>query len=254
MVIGAATMASVTAYCGSPPVPGTLAGRFNTDPVLIGALLLVACAHIGFRRRTKQDVAASVAGWGVAAAAFLSPLCALSVSLFSARIGQHMILLLIAAPLIASALPRWRYGGTSVSLWSATAAFFLALWFWHMPAPYEATFGSGAIYWAMHLTLFGTGIWLWSELLVQRRQNIGAVLMAGTVTSVQMGLLGAIITLASWPMYRPHFATTEAWGMTPLADQQLGGILMWVPGCLIFLWAAVRSLGLLWATLDEAHA
>jgi putative membrane protein len=53
-------------------------------------------------------------------------------------------------------------------------------------------------------------------------------------------------------MYRPHYATTEAWGLSPLADQQMGGVIMWVPGCLIFLWIAVRTVSAMWRALEEA--
>lgn len=239
-------------YCGAPPVPGDLIERFNVDPVLIVALAAVALLHLRANHDEGRPISATTAGWAIAAAAFVSPLCALSVSLFAARVAQHMILVLVAAPLIAGSMPRWRMRGTPASLWGATGGFLLALWFWHMPAPYEATFRSTAIYWAMHLTLFGSGIWLWSELVGHARDRTPAVLAAGMATSIQMGLLGAVITLSSWPMYRPHLATTEAWGYTPLADQQLGGVLMWVPGCLFFLWAAMRSFGLLWSRLDEA--
>jgi putative membrane protein len=236
-------------YCGAPPVPGGLMERFNLDPVVIAALLSVTALHIRDSRRSGRSVVPVAAGWGVAAAAFISPLCALSVSLFSARVAQHMILLLIAAPLIAVSLPDWRSLQRPAMLWVTSITFFVALWFWHMPAPYEATFRSPLIYWAMHLSLFGSAIWLWATLL---RQHSPQALVAGVLASVQMGLLGAVIALASWPMYRPHYATAEAWGFTPLADQQLGGVLMWVPGCLLFLWVALRSLAAMWHTMDEA--
>lgn len=244
-------MAYGAVYCGAPPVPGALIERFNLDPVLIVALALAATVHVMANRRAGRPVSAAATGWAIAAAAFLSPLCALSVSLFAARVGQHMILVLIAAPLVAFALPRWRFLARTGLLWAATALFFVALWFWHMPAPYEATFASPVIYWSMHLSLFGSAILLWACLL---RQPSPQALAAGVLTSTHMGLLGAMITLATWPMYRPHLATTEAWGFTPLADQQLGGVLMWVPGCLLFLWIAISSLASLWRSLEEATA
>jgi len=239
------------AYCGAPPIPGGLLERFNLDPVLIVALVAVAALHIRYNFRGGRPTSCAATGWAIAAAAFVSPLCALSVSLFSARVAQHMILLLVAAPLIAGSLPDWRALARPAMLWGASVAFFVALWFWHMPSPYEATFRSTFLYWLMHLSLFGSGIWLWAALL---RQHSPQALAAGMVASVQMGLLGAVIALASWPMYRPHYATAEAWGLTPLADQQLGGVLMWVPGCLLFLWVALRSLATMWRVMDEAAA
>lgn len=239
-------------YCGSPPIPGELLGRFNLDPLLIGALLALGIAHV-LHTKTRRSRWCAVAGWGVAASALISPLCALSVALFSARVGQHMLLLLIAAPLIAYAWPprmteakrpRW-------PLWLSGAAVLVSLWFWHMPGPYDATFTSTFVYWSMHVTLFGSAILLWRELLHHSAQRTVEALTVGALTSMQMGLLGAVLTFAGHPLFFWHLVTmTNAWGLTPLEDQQLGGIFMWVPGILLFLWAALRSLGRLWTAMD----
>jgi putative membrane protein len=231
-------------YCGLPPSPGALLERFNLDPVLIGALSAFAIAHALSVRDTRSRTYA-ICGWLVAALAFVSPLCALSVSLFSARIAQHMILLLIAAPLIALGGAKWRR-----ALWTGAAAFLVALWVWHMPTPYDATFTSTSLYWSMHITLFGSGILLWRALLYHPARRVGLVLMVGLLTSTHMGLLGAVLALARRPLFFPHFATTQLWGLTPLQDQQLGGTLMWVPGIALFLWVSIRSLQRLWNTLE----
>jgi putative membrane protein len=237
---------SLIPYCGVPPLPGEILRRFNLDPVLIGCLLLLAVSHVRAMRRS--DVAGYVAaGWLVAAAAFISPLCALSVSLFAARIAQHMILILIAAPLIALGLPlRGLHRGRWPS-WTAAGAFFGLLWFWHMPLPYDATFTSTPVYWSMHVTLFGSAILLWREILHHPGERAFEALAVGVLSSMQMGLLGAILTLAERPLFAPHLLTTQAWGFTPLEDQQLGGALMWVPGIALFLWASLRSLQRLWS-------
>jgi putative membrane protein len=165
-----------------------------------------------------------------------------------------MILVLLAAPLIALAWPlppenpsRSRGSG---ALWASAAGFFGALWFWHMPKPYDATFSSTSLYWLMHVTLFGSSILLWRELLQHRHDRIVEVLTAGALTSMQMGLLGAVLTFAAHPLFLWHLTTTAAWGFTPLRDQQLGGVFMWVPGIALFLWAATRSLGRLWSALE----
>jgi putative membrane protein len=233
-------------YCGAPPLPGELLGRFNLDPVLIGSLLFLAVLHVRAIRRTS--VSGYVAGgWLVAAVAFISPLCALSVSLFSARIGQHMILILIAAPMIAVGwAPRGAHRGRWHS-WTAAAAFFGLLWFWHMPLPYEATFTSTPVYWLMHVTLFGSAILLWREILHHPSERALEALAVGVLSSMQMGLLGAILTLAQHPLFAPHLLTTPVWGFTPLEDQQLGGALMWVPGIALFLWTSLRSLQRIWS-------
>ena len=75
----------------------------------------------------------------------------------------------------------------------------------------------------------------------------------GFLSSMQMGLLGAILTLAERPLFTPHLLTTQAWGFTPLEDQQLGGALMWVPGIALFLWTSLRSLQQLWGRPTKAR-
>jgi hypothetical protein len=174
-------------YCGSAPVPGELIARFNFDPALIIGLILICGWQLAVLRSRNAAAGTRAAyafgGWIVAAAAFLSPLCALSVALFSARVAQHMLLILVAAPLIAIGWPRAQPTSRAWLLWTSTVVFFLALWFWHMPVPYEATFTSVWTYWAMHLTLFGSSILLWRELLDHSPRQTGQVLAAGLILS-----------------------------------------------------------------------
>jgi len=245
-------MLDIVPYCGPPPAPAELLTRFNTDPVLIAALSVLVSLHLAMARSRRQRLYA-VFGWALAAAALLSPLCALSVSLFSARVGQHMILVLLAAPLIAMAWPLASSRLGTMRLWGTAGAFFVALWFWHMPVPYEATFRSTAIYWSMHLTLFGSATLLWRELLHHRPERTIDVLTVGALTSMQMGLLGAILTFAAHPLFLWHLSTTAAWGLSPLHDQQLGGVFMWVPGIALFLCTAIRSFSRLWNALEGAR-
>jgi putative membrane protein len=236
-------------YCGAPPLPDSLLARWNLDPILIAVLLALAALH--WWRASAGMRGSALAGWGIAAFAFVSPLCALSVSLFAARIGQHMILVLLAAPLIGRALPRGRWAH---SIGWSVAAFGIALWVWHMPVPYQASFGSDFAYWSMHLTLFGSAIWLWRDLLNHAPEKGLHALIAGMTASVAMGLLGAVLTFSAHPLFAAHYFTTQAWGLTPLADQQYGGVIMWVPGCALFLWASLRSLTMLWRAIERPMA
>ena len=251
-------MTQAIPYCGLPPLPGDLLTRFNLDPRLI-VVLLLGCAIQGLwpRDRAPGIIARrgkfALFGWAVAALALLSPLCALSVSLFAARVGQHMLLVLVAAPLIALGGPRRVHGNRSWPLWASSAAFFLALWYWHMPGPYQSTFDSVFVYWTMHVTLFGSSIIVWREFLDHSPAHTAQVLAAGSITFVHMGLLGAVFALAARPMFTSHFMTTQAWGLTPLQDQQLGGAVMWVPGMLLFLWTAIRSMSRLWESMDKVR-
>jgi caa3-type cytochrome oxidase assembly factor Caa3/CtaG len=98
-------VAGFVPYCGAAPVPGGL--HWNFDPVLIGPLLVLAVANLMFahsRGVVRWDLAATVLGWLILSLAFISPLCNLSVALFSARVAQHMTITLVAAPLIARGL------------------------------------------------------------------------------------------------------------------------------------------------------
>jgi putative membrane protein len=167
-----------------------------------------------------------------------------------------MILTLIAAPLIAlgepfaalaaSIAPRpgWRPGGRPLL---AAVIFAGLLWLWHSPAAYDLTFVSTPIYWTMHVTLIGAAIWLWSELFAADGRRAVPAVAAALIAMVAMSLVGALITFSPRPIYAPHAVTTVAWGLSQLEDQQLGGAIMWVPGGVVFLAAALapifRALG-----------
>jgi putative membrane protein len=199
-------------------------------------LLALLVAYLGLARAERWRKVAFGIGWTLGALAVISPLCPLSVSLFSARIAQHMWLASVVSPLIAVGRPQlvvqrmWpRLSGVGHHPVLAAATFAAALWFWHAPAAYTATFQNDAVYWTMHLTTFAAAVWLWSSLLDGPRDSLGPFALATLITTGQMGLLGALITFAGRPLYPPHFATTFAWGLSPLADQQLGGVVMWIP-------------------------
>jgi putative membrane protein len=248
-----------TPYCGTPPMPDALLMRWNLDPILIGVLLTgLALFLIGNRRVDRNVGRASigrarmfVAGWATLTLALISPICPLSVSLFSARVAQHMVISLVAAPLILLGRPgvafaalwpksvRWstangivsRVRGAAVSV----ALFAAAMWFWHAPAPYDATFASPVVYWLMHLTVFAAALLVWNTLLDTSPERAASVLAVGAISTLQMTFLGALITLTPRLLYAPHSFTPYAWGLTQASDQQIGGLIMWVPGCSIFL-------------------
>ena len=80
--------------------------------------------------------------------------------------------------------------------------------------------------------------------MVEPRSRPGAVLLAAFLTTMQMSLLGAVLTFGSRALFAPHFGTTAAWGLSPLEDQQLGGLIMWVPAGTIYAGIALALLGL----------
>lgn len=245
----------LTPYCGSPPSPQSLASRWNLDPFLILILVVALAAYLiashgvrgGAARWRKSSF---VAGWLVASLALVSPLCPLSVALFSARVGQHMILVSVAAPLIVLGCdfnPQRGSGGRSVvsahrGVLLAALVYALVLWTWHAPGPYMETFVSDTAYWAMHLSLLGAAGWLWAGMLDKAGRHPWRTLTGALFTTIQMGFLGAFITFAPRPLYAAHSLTTAAWGLTPLQDQQLGGVIMWVPAGLLLVGALILSL------------
>lgn len=236
---------SVIAYCGRAAVPGDLWTRWNIDPLLI--VVLAVLALVVARRRPADGRA----GWGAIAlmlVVFVSPLCALSSALFSARVLHHVLLVAAVAPLLAVAFAQRRAGPIPLAM--LVAAHAVVLWLWHAPGPYAWGLASVAAYWLMQMSLLGSAWLLWRAIL-SPATHPGAALVALAVTIAQMGLLGALIVFAPAPLYPVHFASTLAWGFTPLADQQLAGLLMWVPAMLPYLGV---GLWLAWSSLRPAGA
>ena len=244
-------LAAAVPYCGTPPTAATLMARWNLDPWLWLGLCGGAAAYFISRSQdrgrasdeAKRRLASFATGWFLTALVLVSPLCALSVSLFSARVGQHMILTLVAAPLVAVGLPMRRAGLAHQEVFAATL-FAAMLWIWHSPIAYAATFSNDVAYWAMHLTTYGAAVGFWWTLACVRSTRLAASIAATVATGLQMALLGALITWAPRPLYARHLTTTQSWGLTPLQDQELGGAIMWVPAGLIFMTAIVVPLAL----------
>lgn len=241
----------VIPYCGLPPQPGELLARWNLDPVLIGALATAWVAYAYAASRWKWPRASAFhLGWALTALFLISPLCPLSVSLFSARIGQHMLLAMVAAPLVALGLPRASGGGLGNNPIAAASVFTVALAYWHAPETYALTFQSTLIYWLMHLSLYGSALWLWRTLWARDLRLAPAAGAIG-IASAGMAMIGAILTFAPQPLFGPHLLTTYVWGLTPLEDQQLGGILMWIPAGVLMAAALVTGLARLLARSDH---
>jgi len=221
-------------YCGSAPVPGDWLTRWNTDPLLLIGLL--AAGLIAWRLcSTRSERGYAVAAIALAVFLFVSPFCALTSALFSARVTHHVLLTAAIAPFLVMAvsLERRRIPG-SLALWTGVQA--LTFWLWHAPDVYAQALSSDAVYWAMQLSLLATAIAFWAAL---RQASAPAAVAALLATTVQMGVLGALITFAGAPLYVPHLLATEAWGFTPLEDQQLAGLIMWAPAAGLYLGAAL---------------
>lgn len=221
-------------YCGAAPLPADWLGRWNFDPLLLvgmagAAALLWRGAETASQRRL------AVSAIMLSLLLFVSPLCAISSALFSARVTHHVLLAAVLAPLLVHALPEHRtHCPGSLALWTGLQA--IAFWLWHAPGLYAEALSSDFVYWLMQLTITATAAGFWAA--VRRTSGLSAV-AALLFSTVQMGLLGALITFAGAPLYAPHFFTTEPWGLSALEDQQVAGLIMWAPSAALYLGAAL---------------
>lgn len=212
--------------CGPAPVPGELWGAWNLDPAVLAALVALA-VMVGWRARPGTR---AVGLWGVVAlaVAFVSPLCALTVALFSARAAHHLVLITLAAPALAVAWPLLPRGPAGLALAALTGAMIA----WHLPGIYAQIWASETLYWLMQAAMLLPAWAFWSAVLApgaDAGDTLRRAALIGGLAGI-MGFLGAILTFAPGVLYFPHVSGTGPWGLTPLADQQLAGLIMWVPG------------------------
>jgi putative membrane protein len=228
--------------CGHAPLPDGLLHAFTLEPGLLAALAAAGGLGAWCLARTAAEArrrgAFGVAG-AAALVAFVSPLCALTVALFAARTLHHLVLLGLLAPALAVAFPIRR-----APLGAGFAALSAALWAWHVPAVYAAAWDSAAVYWALTLALVLPAWAFWSAVLAPRGGLAGPLAGAAALAGLsgQMGLIGALLVFAPAVLYPEHLAGAEGFGLTALADQQLAGLVMWVPGMLPLLTGAMLLL------------
>jgi putative membrane protein len=263
----------ILAHPGQPPAPHDLWGAWNLDPVLLGGFLLAAWAY---RRGQTSGPRRPVDSWRArcfAAAlvalglALLSPLDALSGALASAHMVQHLLLLLVAAPLLALSAPasailrgsplavrrasgRWRrrLGLTHANLAvlrHPAAAWLLSvgvIWFWHAAAPYDAALDNEFLHVLEHASFLVTAILFWHAVIGVRgvaRVSGGLGVLLVFAMAMQSVFLSALLTFARTPWYSGYATTTASWGLDPLTDQQVAGVIMWIPAGGIYLAAAL---------------
>lgn len=234
-----------TPYCGPAPDPAEALGRWNGDLILLSVMAVATTAGLILLR--EQQRGRFSAAMAVLAVGFISPLCALSSALFMARTLHHLLLVLAAAPLLALCLPRLK----SPRLAAATAVQAVVFWAWHAPEPYAQALSHDGIYWLMQISILGSAVWFWAAVRSARGHSAVAALLAAMLF---MGLLGALIVFAGQPLYAPHFASTMAWNMTPLEDQQAAGLIMWAPAAAAYLLVALWRIHGLLKPAGEAAA
>lgn len=267
-------LAPATAHGPDVVTPDTLWRWWNIDPLVWGllALALTLYGH-GVRRLweragggrgvTYANAVAFTTGTAVLLVALVSPLDALGGTLLSAHMTQHALLVAVAPPLLllgkpgvvlAWALPtRWRVllasrtwrriTGVADALsrpLPAAALHGLALWVWHAPAAFDAAVARNGVHALEHGCFLGTALLFWRAVVVAwSGRHVGPAVGATFATLMHGGLLGGLITMAPQPLYTWYRGRTEVWSLSALEDQQLAGLVMWVPMGIIYLAAAL---------------
>ncbi|MBV9532555.1 MAG: cytochrome c oxidase assembly protein [Bradyrhizobium sp.] len=268
------SLGRVLAHGGGPGEQGV---SWTFDPWIVTPLAtfgaLYTAGSIAFFRRSRRrrphywQVVLCLGGWLSLAGALVSPLHALGEQLFTFHMIEHEIIMAVSAPLLVLANP------VGTLLWSlphslrilvgramrraaltrcwqwvtegshATVIHGIAIWAWHWPALFDATISNIAIHRLQHVSFLLSAVFFWWS--VFRRSEAGAPAWHVFVTMLHTSVLGALMALALRVLYTTQTANSLAWGLTPLEDQQLAGIIMWVPAGTIYA-AAVLVLVVIW--------
>jgi putative membrane protein len=238
------------------------------DPVTAGLLAATALlyaagdARAGARARAPRRL--FWWGWAVLAVALLPPLDALGEELFAAHMVQHELLLLVAAPLLVLSRPAGTLLWALPAAWRpavaaavqrgpgpvlrvlaqpgpAWALHAIVLWGWHVPALFDAALRNEALHVLQHASFLASALLFWWSLAgaTGRARRLGTGVIYVFTTAVHSSVLGALLTFASTAWYAPYLDTTARWGLSPGQDQQLGGLIMWVPGGGVLLLAGL---------------
>ena len=192
--------------------------------------------------------------------ALVWPLDALGETRFAAHMAQHVMLIAIAPPLLVAArpgaallraapafarrrlaAPLGRRAAATWRAWTGSLAFAgvahaIATWAWHLPWAFDLALRDDAVHRLEHACFFATGVLFWRAVLRAPRARALGALLALFVTLFHGGMLGALLTFAPRPLYATYAARG---GADALADQQLAGMIMWVPMAAVYLVAAM---------------
>jgi cytochrome c oxidase assembly factor CtaG len=219
------------------------------------------------------DVLMFVLGAAALAAALFPPLEEWAEHSLAAHMIQHELLMIVGAPLLAFSglgvalawlLPRssqlaGRLAPAALHHVPAPAlaclAHAAALWIWHLPRFYDAALAHDAVHALQHLSFFGTALWFWWSLTHGRfgRIGFGPAVLYLFATTVQSGALGALLVMSPRLWFTSDTSLAAAVGLTPLDDQQLAGLIMWVPASAIFVGAGLAFLAA-WLRESERRA
>jgi cytochrome c oxidase assembly factor CtaG len=236
-------------------------------PLAVSAILyargsLALWRRVGFGRGIQPWQAAAYAlGWLMLVGALVSPLHWLGEHLFTFHMVEHEIVMATAAPLIAIARPLGAFlwsapkairVGVAQALRSefakaawrvltqprnATIVHGVAIWIWHAPVLFDAAVTNVTVHRMQHLSFLVTALLFWWALI--RRSDYGVAAGHLFVTMLHTSILGALMALAPRVLYAAQTADAFRWGLSPLEDQQLAGVVMWVPAGTVYAGAAL---------------
>ncbi|HWK65061.1 MAG TPA: cytochrome c oxidase assembly protein [Rhizobiaceae bacterium] len=242
-----------------------------TLPLALAALLYGAGARRLWRRSSRgrptnlTRIGLFSAGWLSLAIALVSPIHALGERLFTAHMIEHELMMVVSAPLLAASAPlaemlwalpqSWRLGLARVAharplsaVWAiltlpaiATILHGIAIWLWHVPILFEAALERGPLHYAQHASFLGTGLLFWWAIVPRNAEMRaqGTAVLHLFLTSLHTGLLGVLLFVSPRPLYPSAPLEAEQWGLSVLEDQQLAGLVMWIPAGLVYGAAAL---------------
>ena len=271
---------------GKPHNWHDLVRAWSFEPLVVVALAVTAVLFaVGFWRLWRETPARRssriweaigfAGGWLALFVALVSPLHAWGSVLFSAHMTQHEVLMLVAAPLLVLGRPlvvflwafpvnwsrrignlakipainrSWQLLTIPLVAWLVHA---VALWIWHVPVLFEAVLHNEWVHTLQHLSFLVSALLFWWALIHGPRgaMGYGAAVLYLFTTSIHSGVLGALLTVAGSVWYPSYIGLTTSWGLTPLEDQQLGGLIMWIPAGLVYV---IAGLALFAGWLREA--
>lgn len=258
---------------------GSEIAGWTTDPAVLAPLLLGGLLYaLGVARLWRAagvgrgaslvQAACFAGGWLLMAAALVSPLHELSLRLFSIHMVEHELVMAAAAPLLVLARPLgpmlWAFPAharRSVARAAKAVGFLLgwdilsrplvatilhavAIWAWHIPFAFEAALVSEPLHWLQHLSFLVTALFFWWAMFDARSRQ-GAAVLELFFTAMHTAFLGVLITVAPRPMYPLQSLLSQHYGLDPLSDQQLAGLIMWVPAGTVYV-AAGLALAFQW--------
>lgn len=257
-----------------PTVPYEWAWSLHPS-VLIGTGILGALYFYGIGPLRRQRGHPPASPWQVLA--FLAALLVLVGSLngplhdlsdyylFSVHMVQHLVLTLVFPPLLLAGTPEWllrplldRPGLRQVTQiltrpWVAAALFSASIAVWHLRPFYDLMMRSHEVHITTHLMFMVTATLMWWPVmspLPELRLPTGLGMLYLFLVGIPMQIVAALITFADEVLYPWYVISPRTWGLSPLDDQQLGGLIMWIPGNL-YLFAAIGVLFFRWAREEE---